>query len=364
LTEVRLVRLRLGDLDVMARVRTDEAAAMGYPDAFGPAERIELGERIERSGEFDGTELLLGIQVDGRLAGEVQARQPRMGLPPGVFEIGIDLFDAADRGHGVGSAALMQLVTRLFGEEGAHRVQLTTDVENEAMRKVSTRLGFRFEGVMRNFMPSADGPRDYAIYAISLEGWEAARAGSSTGDSGEVLLQGTQVTLRAFRDTEFDRLWSAESDADPTVAAVGDLDAERLRARVAASGRMTDHELLLAIEADERLVGSIQAYRDGLPASVFGFGIELFDAVDRGRNLGTEAVRLLVSYLFDTAGARRVEAGTTLENAPMRAILQTLGFRQDGVLRRWLPSEDGVGADCVVYGMTMDDYKDVRNRWI
>ena len=80
MTEVRLVRLRPGDLDVMARVRKDEAAAMGYPDAFGPAERIELGERIERSGEFDGTELLLGIQVDGRLAGEVQARQPRMGL--------------------------------------------------------------------------------------------------------------------------------------------------------------------------------------------------------------------------------------------------------------------------------------------
>ena len=131
------------------------------------AERVELGERIERSGEFDGTELLLGIQVDGRLAGEVQARQPRMGLPPGVFEIGIDLFDAADRGHGVGSAALTQLVTRLFGDEGAHRVQLTTDVENEAMRAVSTRLGFRFEGVMRSFMPSADGPRDYAIYAMT-----------------------------------------------------------------------------------------------------------------------------------------------------------------------------------------------------
>ena len=52
---------------------------MGYPDAFGPAERVELGERIERSGEFDGTELLLGIEVDGRLVGEMQARQPRMG---------------------------------------------------------------------------------------------------------------------------------------------------------------------------------------------------------------------------------------------------------------------------------------------
>jgi RimJ/RimL family protein N-acetyltransferase len=175
LTDVRLVRLHAGDLDVMARVRQDEAAAMGYPDAFGPAERAELGERIERSGEFDGTELLLGIQVDGRLAGEVQARQPRMGLPPGVFELGIDLFDEADRGHGLGRAALIQLLTRLFEREGAHRVQLTTDLDNAAMRGLSKRLGFRSEGVMRSFMPSVDGPRDYAMYAITKDDYEELR---------------------------------------------------------------------------------------------------------------------------------------------------------------------------------------------
>ena len=90
MTEVRLVRLRSADLDVMSRARKDWTAAQGFPEAFGPAEHAELAERIERSGGFDGTELLLGIQVDGRLVGEVQARQPRMGLPPGVFELGID----------------------------------------------------------------------------------------------------------------------------------------------------------------------------------------------------------------------------------------------------------------------------------
>ncbi|MGZ5214041.1 MAG: GNAT family N-acetyltransferase [Actinomycetota bacterium] len=175
MTEVRLVRLHAGDLDVLARVRKDEAASMGYPHAFGPAERSELGERIERSGEFDGTELLLGIQVDGRLAGEVQARQPRMGLPPGVFELGIDLFDEADRGRGLGRTALSQLLTRLFDNEGAHRVQITTDVDNTAMRALSERLGFRSEGVMRSFMPSVDGPRDYAMYAITKDDFEEAR---------------------------------------------------------------------------------------------------------------------------------------------------------------------------------------------
>jgi RimJ/RimL family protein N-acetyltransferase len=175
MTDVLLVRLRSADLDVMARVRKEEASAMGYPDAFGPAEHAELAERIGRSGEFDGTELLLGIQVDGRLAGEVQARQPRMGLPPGVFELGIDLFDEADRGRGLGRIALTQLLTRLFEQEGAHRVQLTTDVDNAAMRTLSERLDFGFEGVMRSFMPSTDGPRDYAMYAMTKDDYEDVR---------------------------------------------------------------------------------------------------------------------------------------------------------------------------------------------
>ncbi|MGZ6544356.1 MAG: GNAT family N-acetyltransferase [Actinomycetota bacterium] len=170
---VELVRLRRGDLDLLCRVREEEARAMGFRRAFGPAERDELRERIDRSGEFDGTELLLGIQVGDRLVGEVQARQPRMGLPLGVFELGVDLFDEADRGRGIGTEALAQMLTRLFDREGAHRVQVTTDVDNDAMRRLSERVGFTFEGVMRSFMPAADGPRDYAMYGITADEWEA-----------------------------------------------------------------------------------------------------------------------------------------------------------------------------------------------
>ena len=115
----------------------------------------------------------MGIQVDGRLAGEVQARQPRMGLPPGVFELGIDLFDPADRGRGIGrDRAHPAAEAACSKQEGAHRVQLTTDVDNAAMRTLSERLGFGFEGMMRSFMPSTDGPRDYAMYAMTSDDYE------------------------------------------------------------------------------------------------------------------------------------------------------------------------------------------------
>ena len=171
------------------------------------------------------------------------------------------------------------------------------------------------------------------------------------------------MTLRPFDPSEFDAFRRAVAGADPTVA-VGKMDAELLRARVESSGRLTERELLLAIEADGRLIGSIQGYREGLPDGVFGLGIQLFAERDRGKGHGTTAVKALVACLFDREGARRVEAGTADDNAAMRAVLERLGFRQEGILQSWYPFEDGRSGDCVMYGMTQDDYEDVKPRWI
>ena len=167
------------------------------------------------------------------------------------------------------------------------------------------------------------------------------------------------MSLRPFLPDEFDVFWRAVSSRDPTVA-VGSMDPDRLRERVEASGRLTERELLLAIETNGRLIGSIQGYRDGLPDGVFGLGIDLFDERDRGKGHGTAAAKTLVARLFDAEGARRVEAGTAMDNVAMRAVFERLGFKQEGILRRWYPSQDGKGVDSVVYGMTRDDYEEVR----
>jgi RimJ/RimL family protein N-acetyltransferase len=171
-TDVSLRPLLPGDLQALwaARMRSDEP----WADSSEEAKR-RLRERVANSGRVNHGELLLGIVADGRLAGEIQARQPEMGLPPGVFEIGIEIFDPEKRGSGIGRRALAQFVAMLFEQERAHRVQLTTDVDNVAMRRVAEALGFGFEGTLRGFMPSKDGPRDYRMYAITREDWSATR---------------------------------------------------------------------------------------------------------------------------------------------------------------------------------------------
>jgi RimJ/RimL family protein N-acetyltransferase len=178
-THVSLRPLQPGDLESLwgARMRSDEP----WADSSDAARR-KLRDRIANSGRVSHGELLLGIVSDGRLAGEIQARQPEMGLPPGVFEIGIEIFDPGERGNGIGRRALGLFLILLFDEEHAHRVQLTTDVDNTAMRRVAEHLGFCFEGTLRGFMPTKAGPRDYVMYGITNRDFDETRAGwTSTG---------------------------------------------------------------------------------------------------------------------------------------------------------------------------------------
>jgi len=170
---VSLRPLVASDLDAMWAARTSSDAP--WADTSDGARR-KLRERIDRSGRFSFGELLLAIVADGALVGEIQGRQPEMGLPHGVFEIGIEVFDPGTRGNGVGRSALAQFVSLLFDEEGAHRIQLTTDVENVAMQRVAEHVGFALEGTLRGFMPMKEGsPRDYLIYGLTRADWADGR---------------------------------------------------------------------------------------------------------------------------------------------------------------------------------------------
>jgi RimJ/RimL family protein N-acetyltransferase len=134
--------------------------------------RQRLLERIEAGGAFTNGRIDLGVDVDGRLVGHVEARQPVGAMPFGVFELGISIFEP-DRGQGYGRAAVAALTDLLVREHDAHRIQASTDVRNDAMRAVLERLGYTFEGVMRGFMPTADGGRaDFALYGVTRPDWE------------------------------------------------------------------------------------------------------------------------------------------------------------------------------------------------
>lgn len=154
-----------GDFDALWAEETADRGAFQAPVPADEAFRERLRRRVEASGTWNRTELMLAIESEGALAGDVQARRDDETMPPGLFEVGIGVFRGA-RGRGVGTEALSLLTEYLFTEESAHRVQLSTDVDNLAMRRSAEKAGYTFEGVLRGFWPMPEGdPRDYAMYA-------------------------------------------------------------------------------------------------------------------------------------------------------------------------------------------------------
>ena len=140
-----------------------------------PGAKRSIQRQIERSGRLYDGFLKLAIDVDGRLVGEIDARCPPNAFPPGVFEVGIELYADEDRGRGSGGEAVRQIVDRLFCHEGAGRVQASTAANNTAMRRVLGKLGVVYEGTLRGFMPAGDGREDYVMYAVTRADWATPR---------------------------------------------------------------------------------------------------------------------------------------------------------------------------------------------
>ncbi len=153
---------RLADLDVLCRTDADSLPA----DTPEPADRrSRLRARIEQPSDLlsDGI-CFFTVGFDGEPVGDIQARAPRLGFPPGVCELGISLL-ASRRGAGIGRAAVGLLTEHLF-DVGWARVQGSTRLDNVAMCRAFEHAGFAFEGVARGYLPDESGGRnDCAVYA-------------------------------------------------------------------------------------------------------------------------------------------------------------------------------------------------------
>lgn len=134
--------LRAEDLDAVfiGRMKLAEQGSLASdPDCEELRVRLPGWSRL-RDGRAN-----LGIELEGRLIGEVQSFRPRNRTPASgcsVCEVGISIYDPTDRGLGLGTEAVGLFVTWLF-REGVGRIEGSTTPANAAMISVFERLGFK-----------------------------------------------------------------------------------------------------------------------------------------------------------------------------------------------------------------------------
>jgi RimJ/RimL family protein N-acetyltransferase len=180
-------------------------------------------------------------------------------------------------------------------------------------------------------------------------------------------LQGKLIRLRSFEPGEVVAAWKGlarqDEAAHPRSRPQDRLaqPSEAFRRRLVRSGRLWRGCLDLAIDRGGRLIGQIQARttpKQTLPPGVFEIGVVLYRQRDRGKGYGREAVELLTAWLFEAAGAERVQAGTDAANHAMRAVLEHLGFRLEGILRGFGSLSDGTRIDGALHAVTKSDWMD------
>ncbi len=76
--------------------------------------------------------------------------------------------------------------------------------------------------------------------------------------------------------------------------------------------------------------------------------------------VNTETKLLLMTYLFETLHAYRVQFKTDARNQTSQRALTGIGARCEGTLRRHMVVRDGFVRDSVYYGITDDDWPQVK----
>ena len=73
-----------------------------------------------------------------------------------------------------------------------------------------------------------------------------------------------------------------------------------------------------------------------------------------GKGVATAALALGLDHCFGAVHLHRVEATVRPENAASRRVLEKVGFREEGLLRRYL-DVDGAWRDHLLYAITVEE---------
>jgi RimJ/RimL family protein N-acetyltransferase len=116
-----------------------------------------------------------------------------------------------------------------------------------------------------------------------------------------------------------------------------------------------DAQYFFAKKKDGTKIGLICHFKDRGDVSI-GY---MLVADERGKGYGTEAVQLIVDYVFLKRDTVRIQAETHPDNKASQRVLEKAGFVKEGVRRKAFFSR-GVWRDTAMWSILREDWKAPR----
>ena len=150
------------------------------------------------------------------------------------------------------------------------------------------------------------------------------------------MLSGQSVRLRPVLEADLDVLYDAHTNLRNRGAyfPLGVTSQPGFRKEFGEHGYWQKTEGMLVIESPEaEIAGHIEFFHPVSYWDAFELSYQLYADQYAGRGFVTEAVRLLVDYLFGTKKEHRIHLVIVGENAASRRIAEKCGFMLEGTVR-------------------------------
>ena len=150
------------------------------------------------------------------------------------------------------------------------------------------------------------------------------------------MLHGERVSLRPVREADLDEVYAAHTNIANRgrFFPLGVSSESAFRRDFSEGGFWRKEEgLLLIVGTDGKIVGHIEFFKPVSYWDAFELSYQLYD--DRFAGLGwvTEAVQLLVDYLFATKKQERIQLVIVPDNAASMRVADKCGFALEGTAR-------------------------------
>ncbi len=291
--------------------------------------------------------------------GLIQAREIEPGF--GTAEWGFAL-DEASWGTGLFMTCAAAMADFVFRHVGVHRLEARASVGNGRGNGVLQKLGAVPEGVLRRSFDNGSRKTDQVLWSLLATDWFAAHPALSYGLEDPVILapetgldparrSRNEVWKRGLPDLRGDRVVLRElvpADApaltrDFKDAEVGrfippppaEVDAFERFVEWARTQREAGNYFCYAVVPDDEreAVGLFQIHQIEPPFKTAEWGF-VFARRYWGTGLFARSACVLLDYVFESLGVKRLEARAVADNARANGVLRKLGAVEEGRLRR------------------------------
>jgi [ribosomal protein S5]-alanine N-acetyltransferase len=151
------------------------------------------------------------------------------------------------------------------------------------------------------------------------------------------MIRGEKITLRVVQEKDLDRLFQSYSDIENR----GEFFPIWLPSEAVFKNDFkrhgfwdADHRRLVIVDHEDTILGSIWFHQPVRYFDALEIGYILFDEGSRNKGYMTEALVLLVRYLFETRTIRRLQLTVAVGNMASKRVAEKCGFTSEGIARK------------------------------